>query len=282
MYDVQVIARTLGFMPRLRDDTMAMQHVAFPGLMGGRIDPVSGAVAKTGSSLSLSFISSMYCEYYRYWKDDGKLWDPAVHTAEQRWQYNCTDCVRTFECAEALSQVLSDLKLTEQYLFEMRLFAPVFRMMFRGVCMDTAEMRRQRGSIATGMADARAWLDTAVGCDFNPKSNGAGGQMQALFYSDLKLPMHRDRKTGAPTLNDAALDTIARRNPLLRPLISHIQHYRTLDTIKGDVDPANLYTDARLRFALNVAFVETMRFSCNETAFGEGGNIQNIPRPPED
>jgi hypothetical protein len=130
IYDCQVIAARWGFMPRLTHDTMAMQHVAFPGLLGGKIDPISGRVAKGGSSLSLSFISSMYCEFYRYWKDDGKLWDPAVHSPDQRWTYNCEDCVRTFECFEELWNVLAALGLTEQYLFEMQLFAPAFDMMF--------------------------------------------------------------------------------------------------------------------------------------------------------
>lgn len=279
IYDCQVIAARWGFMPRLHGDTMAMQHVAYPGLLGGRIDPVTGRVAKTGSSLSLSFISSMYCEHYRYWKDDGKLWNPAEHSAEQRWRYNCTDCVRTFECFEALTAILAQLGLTDQYALEMRLFAPVFRMMFRGIRMDIPLMRQQRADIARAAAACCEWLDEAVGCPFNPDSTP---QMRALFYDDLRLPAIKNRKTGALSLDDPALETIARRNPLLRPLIRQIQTYRTLNTIRADTDTDMLSADARLRFALNVAYVETMRFSCNETAFGEGSNLQNIPRPPED
>jgi hypothetical protein len=37
-----------------------------------------------------------------------------------------------------------------------------------------------------------------------------------------------------------------------------------------------------MRHAFNIAFVETFRFSSNETAFGEGGNLQNIKRPDGD
>jgi DNA polymerase I-like protein with 3'-5' exonuclease and polymerase domains len=107
--------------------------------------------------------------------------------------------------------------------------------------------------------------------------------MRALFYEDLALPLILKKDTKAPTLDDAALETIARKNPLLRPLVAQIQNYRTLDTVKGDLDPDMCSElDGRLRFALNNAFVETMRFSCNETAFGEGGNVQNIKRPDED
>src|SRR5207248_6115096 len=42
LWDCQVIARRWGFLPRLGGDTQAMQHVCFPGLIGGRIDPVTG------------------------------------------------------------------------------------------------------------------------------------------------------------------------------------------------------------------------------------------------
>jgi DNA polymerase I-like protein with 3'-5' exonuclease and polymerase domains len=102
--------------------------------------------------------------------------------------------------------------------------------------------------------------------------------MRALFYDDLRLPALRNRKTGAPTLDDAALDSLKRKNPLLYPLISQIQNYRTLDTLRGALEMTPS-PDGRMRTAMNVAFVETFRFSTNETAFGEGSNLQNIKRP---
>jgi DNA polymerase I-like protein with 3'-5' exonuclease and polymerase domains len=279
IYDCQVIAARWGFMPRLTHDTMAMQHVAFPGLLGGKIDPISGRVAKGGSSLSLSFISSMYCEFYRYWKDDGKLWDPAVHSPEQRWTYNCEDCVRTFECFEELSGVLATLNLTEQYLFEMQLFAPAFDMMLRGIQFDAARARQIRAEFDDGKLAILSWLRESLGHDFNPLSSA---QCKALFYDDLALPLQRHRKTGSPTLDDGTLEIIGRQNPLLLPLIRNIQNYRTLDTVKDDVDVDMLSSDGRLRCDINVTYVETMRFSTNTNAFGEGRNLQNFKKPEED
>lgn len=280
LWDCQVIAKRWGFLPRLHGDTQVMQHVSFPGLLGGRIDPISGQVDKKGSSLSLSFIASMYCDYYRYWKDDGRHFDSSVGDERDYWRYNCEDCVRTFECATRLSDVLDSSGLRPQYEFLIREFGPVFSMMFRGLKYNSELARTERESVDRAKLSAKQWLDHVTSTDFNPKSNK---QCKALFYDDLALPpiLHKDTK--AVTLNDGALDTIARKYPLLRPLVLQIQNYRTLDTVKADLDPDMCSpVDGRLRNALNVAFVETFRFSSNQTAFGEGGNLQNIKRPDED
>jgi uracil-DNA glycosylase len=279
LFDCQYIAKQWGLLPTITDDTMVMQHVAFPGFLGGKIDPVTGSVDKRGSSLSLSFIASMYCEHYRFWKDDGRLFDPTKHDEQQFWRYNCEDCCRTMECRGVLSRILARDNLTAQYRFEISLHPTTFKMMFRGMCVDRDRMSQQHLEINRGKREALAWLRTATGCpDFNPESTP---QMRALFYDDLAQPIRRKKHTKSPTLDDTALADIARKTPELRPLVSQIQLYRTLDTIKDDVDTAKLSHDGRLRCAYNPAYVETMRYSSNETAFGEGSNLQNIPRPPE-
>lgn len=278
IWDCQVIARRWAMLPRLHSDTQVMQHVAFPGLLGGKIDPVTGKVDKKGSSLSLSFIASMYCDYYRYWKDDGRNFDPEVGTARDYWTYNCEDCVRTYECHDTLTEVIKAAKLEAQLDFELSLFAPVLSMMFHGLRYDAegasaAQSRLEHDALAT-----RDWLNAAIGCDFNPDSTP---QMRALFHDDLRLAPIKNRKTGAVALDDAALATHARRTPLIAPLVAQIQNYRTLDTLRGSLN-ARPSADGRMRHAFNIAFVETMRFSSNETAFSEGGNLQNIKRPDGD
>jgi uracil-DNA glycosylase len=280
LFDCQYLAKQWGLFIAPHDDTMVMQHVAFPGFLGGKIDPVSGKVDKRGSSLSLSFIASMYCSHYRFWKDDGRLFDPTEHDEQQFWNYNCEDCCRTHECFKVLQKILLRDNLTTQYRLEMSLFPLTFRMMFRGMAVNRERMAEQHSAILRAKRDALAWLREATGvADFNPESTP---QMRALFYDDLHQPIRRKKHTGAPTLDDTALASIAVKTPVLQPLIVQIQTFRTLDTIKDDVDVARLSTDGRLRCAFNPAYVETMRYSSNETAFGEGGNLQNLPRPPED
>jgi hypothetical protein len=237
----------------------------------------------------------MYCEHYRFWKDDGRTFDPAIHDERQYWSYNCEDCVRTAEAKEELlgpGGVIDNFGLRDQYLFTMSLFGPVLNMMFRGFRYDAAEARRQRdwfGRVVrkAGVVTERRegaitavqdWLNAAVGCDFNPDS---GPQMRALFYDDLGVRKRFNRHTKALTLDDAALDGIKREQPLLYPLVTQIQNYRTLDTLRASLE-MRVSDDGRLRCAINPAFVETFRFSTNETAFGEGSNLQNIKRPDND
>lgn len=279
LFDCQYLARQWAFGPCYHDDTMVMQHVAFPGLLGGKIDPVSGRTDKRGSSLSLSFIASLYCRHYRHWKDDGRLFDPSQHDEGQLWSYNCEDACRTHECKTALRAVLERADLIDQYRFEMSCIPLTLRMMWRGLAVAHDEMKAQHAAILTEKYETGIWLDIATGCDFNPESTP---QMRALFYNDLALPTRLDKHTRQPSLKDHDLTQITRQWPLTRPLIEKIQLFRTLDTIKDSVDPACLSPDGRLRTALNPAYVETFRFSSNETAFGEGHNLQNIARPPED
>ena len=279
IYDCQYIAKQWGFMPRHEHDTMVMQHVAFPGFLGGKIDPVTGRVDKRGSSLSLSFVASLYCRNYRFWKDDGRLWDPTLHDEQRYFHYNCEDCCRTWEVAAALRRILVRDKLWDQYRFVMRTLQPVYKMMFAGFNVDAEKMRGMYAECEAEMDRDQRWLSAATGIEgFNPESNP---QMKALFYKDLQQqPIYKGKgPEKTQTCDDDALDKIARRTPLLRPLTERIQHYRSMETVRKDCNTKMLSADGRLRGTMNPAYVETFRFSSNETAFGEGTNLQNFKRP---
>ena len=291
-WDMQVIGRRWGFLPNLQDDTMVAQHCAFPGLLGGKIDPTTGRVDKRGSSLSLSFCSSMYCDYHAYWKDDGRVRGDE-YDDDTFWRYNCEDCVRTFEVREALDGVLRASHLTAQYRFLMSLFGPVLKMMFRGIRVDKARAASLRQQIADMRRQQQEWLDTVLGYTLNVHSTNKGGQIQSLFYEDLQCQPVRSRKTGELSTDDEALDTIARRVPTLLPLVRAVQNIRSLDTneanfirpVLGGWKSTKEYvrpSGPRLLTCLNIPGVETFRFSSNETAFGEGLNMQNFTRPAED
>lgn len=277
-WDCQVIGRRWGVIPRLTDDTMLMQHVLLPGMLGGKIDPVTGRVDKKGSSLSLSFIASMYCDYYRYWKDDGRVRDED-YDDETYWRYNCEDCVRTFECRDSLESSLRSSHLWEQYQFEMSLFGPVLAMMFRGLRLDQRRVAALRSSIDSSRRSEQQWLDTALGYSLNVNSNP---QIHALFYDDLACQRVLHRSTKQPTVDDPALELIARRQPLLLPLVRKIQNIRSLNVNDNNFLSAAEQSGARLRTCLNIPGAETFRFSSNETAFGEGCNLQNLTRTVED
>jgi len=260
-YDLQYFAKQYGFLPRIQDDTMLMQHVCFPGLRKG-----------------LDFLSSLYCRYHRYWKDDGKTWDDSINE-EQLWTYNCEDCVRTFECWQVLTEVVRARGLTDQYHFQMQeLFPIVLRMMLRGIAFDSDRRASVQRDLEAFRLNAQDWLDRALGHTINVESSA---QMQRLFYEDLRVPTILHRKTKRPTLDDEALDRIARQQPLLALLIQHIRDIRSANTALENVLTARVSPDGRSRSTINMAGAETFRFSSSEDAFGFGFNMQNITKGDE-
>lgn len=275
LHDCQIISKQWGIMPKFNRDSMVMQHVAFPGMLGGKIDPITGEVDKKGSSLSLAFCASLYCDSYKFWKDDGRGWNPLINDEDDYWRYNCEDCCRSFEVMEKLEVILRRAKLWEQFEFEMSLFPAVFEMMFSGTAFDDGLRRDFADDVAREARRLRRWIDVAVGFPLNV---GSSKQMMALFYDDLQCEKVLHRKTKKPTLDDKALDRISRKNWALQPLIERIQALRTLDVFQSNFLSVKLREDARLCAAFNIGFVETMRFSSNTDAFGNGFNLQNLPR----
>jgi DNA polymerase I-like protein with 3'-5' exonuclease and polymerase domains len=101
--------------------------------------------------------------------------------------------------------------------------------------------------------------------------------MQRLFYEDLHQPVVKKRGTGKPTLDGDTLKNIARREPILKPLIRNILEFRSLRTFRSTFVEARLDIDNRVRSSLNPAGTETFRFASSESAFWNGINLQNIP-----
>jgi DNA polymerase I-like protein with 3'-5' exonuclease and polymerase domains len=257
-YDLQYFAHQYGFLPRISDDTMLMQHVAFPGLRKG-----------------LDFLSSLHCAYHRYWKDDGKLWD-ATMPEDQMWAYNCEDCVRTYEVWASLRKVIEGLGLTDQYSFQMHdLFPLALRMMLRGIRFDTARRAEVRAELEAFIAAGNAWLEFVLGHKLNVESNK---QMQALLYNDFRVPPILHRRTRRPTLEDEAMASIIRRFPLLRPLLEMVRDLRSANTALSTVISNPISPDGRARCSYNMAGTETFRFSSSTDAFGTGFNLQNITK----
>jgi uracil-DNA glycosylase len=263
LYDVQYIWRYFMFIPRSVRDTMLIQHLCFPGL-----------------PKSLDFIASMYCESYRYWKDDGKTWS-ANMDERVLWTYNCEDCVRTFECADALDTVVTSLNLRPQHDFQMRLWPAVLRMMNRGVRVDH-EMREQ---LLIDMREHECQLVENItyvaGHPLNPKSPK---QMKEFFYGELQLPPVYKRgkqakpgKVRQPSCDDECLNRAALREPIIKPLVNLILEQRSVGTYASTFLEDHSDYDGRYRCSINIAGAVTFRFSSSENPFGSGMNMQNLP-----
>lgn len=263
LYDAQYFAKHFGFVPRLTDDTMFQQHVAYAGMPKG-----------------LDFLSSMYCQYHEFWKNEGKNLDPKNPADQLRgWVYNCKDAVITWECAEVLDNVLKSLKLQEPYRFQMELWWHTLHMMLRGIRVDKEMKNRLSGELLEAIMERESEIQQILGHPLNPRSPK---QMQALFYNDLAMPVQRNRKTKKPSLDEEALQAIARKEPLIRDLIRRIVEVRSIGVIRSTFVEAREDSDGRMRSSFNPAGTETYRFSSSTDAFGSGANLENIPRGLED
>lgn len=267
LYDAQYFAYHLGFVPLVHDDTMFQQHVAYAGFPKG-----------------LDFLSSMYCEFHRYWKEEGKEWNPKLHPEEQHWTYNCKDAVITYEVAECLDGVLDSQGLRPQYEFQMELWQEVLRMMLRGIDIDKFAKANLATEIYEELMTRQSELTYMCGHELNPRSHL---QMKAFFYDDLGFPKQKAKKKNKQgihpvTLDEEALQTLARKEPLLRDLFRNIVEQRSLGVFLSTFIEARLGPDGRMRCYFNPTGTETYRWSSSEDAFGSGANLQNIPKGLED
>ena len=268
-YDQQYIARRMGFIPNYKatnfHDTMTAHHVMFAGLPKG-----------------LDFLSSFYAqETHRYWKDEGKEWNPKHHDEERHWLYNARDALRTYIVAKEQVKTYEALNFKSTtygtpWTIQHQVHEPVLRAMLRGVCIDDERKRgliKSLGALVTRLEDYMAFL---LGHPLNPRSPK---QLQTLFYTDfaLKPITVYDRATGRRrrTTNADALHTISQREVLLAPICNAINDGRSLGTAKS-VAAQELDIDNRMRCSYSIPGTETYRFNSREDAFGYGTNLQNI------
>jgi uracil-DNA glycosylase family 4 len=265
-YDMQYFWRWLMYLPNLRRDTMLAQHVMFANVNKG-----------------LDYLSSMYCAYHTYWKDEGKEWDPKKHNEDQYWGYNCKDAVITYEVDEVEASVRESLtrgwpQLPTIHDFQQELFWPVVQSMNTGVRVNKERRARFAGELFEEIDKRNKWLYDVLGQELNIKSPV---QMKDLFYGQLKQKPILNRKTGTISCDDEALRKIAEREPLLSGVVRKIQELRSLGVFLSTFINAPLDTDGRMRCSFNIAGTETYRFSSSANAFGSGLNLQNIPKGGE-
>lgn len=267
LYDSQYTWRHWHFVPNVVQDCMIAQHTIF-----------------SDQPKSLAYQASMYCDYYVYWKQEGKDWAKGMGE-DQLWNYNCLDCVYTDECGLTELETVKKLGLEGPYETQQALFWPVLKCMQQGVKIDTAVRSRLIEEVQHEVFRREEFLFKVLGHEINPRSPK---QMMTLFYEDLKQPIQMTRASkgvpARPTLNDDALQKLAVREPLLKPLINAISDIRTLGIFLSNFLCKPLDEDGRMRCAYNIggsasgkSAPVTYRLSSSENAFGSGTNLQNIP-----
>lgn len=269
LYDNQYFVRRAGFACNITDDTMTKMHVCFPGV-----------------PKSLAFISSIFCDFHCFWKDDGKEWVKNMDE-DLLWQYNCRDAVATFEADQKLDAMLDTFGLRPQYDERRRTSRTAFKMMLRGVDVSMPFKQQLYKDCALAINQRKEFLIDVLGFDiFGPKGGVSPPKMKMLCYQLFQLPAKYriDPATKQRRLScdkDAIDEWLMTCDPIFRPILKMIKDVRSLSVFKGTFAGAPLDWDQRFRCSNNVDGPHTFRWSTSEDAFGFGTNLQNIPKGDE-
>ena len=266
IYDAQYFWRHLHYVPNFKRDTMLAQHSMFSGMPKG-----------------LDVLSALHCAYHVFWKDESKNWNPKLGE-RQLWSYNCVDCVRTYEIdinqQKAIDKWAASSwpKLREIHDFQQSLFWPILETMNTGLRVNNESKARLSNELAAAIKQREDWITEVLGAPLNIKSPK---QMTDWFYRVFAQKPILSRATHNPTCDDAALERIATREPLLLSLVNTIRELRSLGVFRSTFLEAPVDVDDRMRCSFNIAGTETFRFSSSENAFGSGMNLQNVPEGDE-
>ena len=266
IYDTEWFHRLYNIRAIVSFDTMVAHHLLFPG-----------------TPKRLDYLASLYCEHYCYWKDESGDWDNFPDDADRYWKYNCKDTRATFECAKVLKSALESQNITQLYTFQMENWKLSRALMIQGISFDTALQKALRLQLMEEASSISQWLLQAVPEPFRLSSSGkpwhdSPKATAFLFYEVLGLKEIKHRVTGARTTDDKAIEELKEAYKWLEPLFSRLQHLRSLGVFTSNFLDARTGVDRRMRCSFNIAHTETFRWSSNSNGFGEGTNLQNIPR----
>src|SRR5580765_77787 len=235
IYDSQYTWKWWHFVPRVAQDTMISQHSIFSDM-----------------PKSLAFQASMYADHYVFWKDEGKDWEKNMRE-EELWHYNCLDCVYTDEVGQVELETVKKLSLQPVHDFQQAMFWPVLQAMQRGVRIDTRRRDELILEVQGEIARRETFIQFLLGHPLNPDSPK---QMHSVFYTDFSLPKQLKRgkpgEPSRPTLDDDALNKLARLEPLIRPLVNAILDIRTLRKFLSNFLCRPLDSDGRMRCSFNI------------------------------
>jgi len=275
IYDTQYIQHYMAVTPKTDHDTMLAQNVMFPG-----------------TPKDLGYLSSLYCQYHWYWKEDHKEWNMSG-TIEDLLRYNCLDLIRTFETGESQRVLLKHLDMEAQMDFKMKTHELCLRMMNRGVLFD----KHRRAQLTFEMGEALGSLEkeilTIIPQDWiGPPGKRAKDktsvfwfqsdkQTKAVLSDFLGFKVINNRKTGEPTTGKEAMMQYKLLYPEWSGLLNRLrlagQLDNTLHVLRTELDP-----DDRVRCSYNPGGTETHRLSSSTNVFGKGTNLQNLTKGEED
>jgi DNA polymerase I-like protein with 3'-5' exonuclease and polymerase domains len=273
------IQRFYGITPNCHHDTMCAQHLIWPG-----------------TQKDLGYLSSIYCEYHRYWKDDNKEWD-AKGKLSEHFLYNGEDGLRSFEIHLRQLEVINKLNIKHLWAKELLKLKMAFEMSIRGVKIDMNQKAMLSLELSYASQERIARLLQIVPQTLVDEFNGgptfrkkvgqaktqvfwphSTDQQKTLFYDILGLAGQVHRKTKQPTLDKEAIPKLQRKYPWLNRIFELLLELRSINVFASTFVNARTDHDQRMRTSFNPAGTETFRWSSSQNPFDTGCNFQNLPK----
>ncbi len=194
---------------------------------------------------------------------------------DEAGHYAAEDADITLRLHRALApQLAAEPALEKVYReIEMPLVPVLARIEANGVCIDSAELRRQSADLSARMLAAQQKATALAGRSFNLDSPK---QLQAVLFDELGLPALVKTPKGQPSTNEEALEAIAEQHELPRVILE----YRGLAKLRStytDKLPEMVNPDTgRVHTSYHQAGAATGRLSSSDP------NLQNIPIRTDD
>lgn len=255
-YDAQYFDEDFGWTVMADFDTYIAQSVLWPG-----------------SERGLGYLSSIYCDYHVYWKEDAKDWGK-ISDFQSFFRYNCMDVCRTWEVAQAQSKALVSAGLMPQFEERMRYSHYVYRMMRRGVNRCPQRTFKMVNEINEAVQDRELIVADRAGHPVNFKSPK---QVADLLYKQMGMKaVGKLTSKGAASTNDEALTKLIEKNPNAHDICMAILESRSLATLKANFLEAECDPDGKFRSSWMATGAETFRLTSGGNAFHRGGPLQNV------
>jgi hypothetical protein len=264
-YDTQFFARMMGINCSVAFDTMLAHHLCWPG-----------------TPKSLDMLASLYLENYVYWKDESQEW-ASENDHLSNWTYNCKDTRYTYDIARELRKVISHFNLAEQYACQLEQWKLSRTLALTGVRFDSERKNEMRRELLGIQKRLEEYLLQCMPPEvrFTPTDRpwfASPSFAMDIFYRQLGIPPVLHKKTKKPTLDASSFETIKKRAPWLTPVVEGLEKLRSVNVFISHFLEVPLAPDGRMRTSFNIGGTDTFRWSSSENPFGEGTNLQNIPK----
>lgn len=273
IYDSLFLQRYAGITTHCSLDTMVAHHLLYPG-----------------TPMGLHYLASLYCDHHCYWKDESDEWAAGELAAEDLWRYNCKDTRKTFECAQVLKHLLSLRPGYEAHFsWRMREWRLARKMSLRGVNDDTTLRKRFRLDCFEQASELEALLLSYMPAPWRYAPSGKAWfsspqHTMYILYDRLGVEPVLHKVTKRPTVDDTALEALIGRKSTayLLPVFRTLQALRSLNVFHSHFIDVKSSPANRFVTQFNIARPETFRWSSSANPFGEGTNMQNLPKVQED